>query len=471
MVANKRYSNSEIFGFFLSKIVDMNPESRMRYRKTLNELDVFLTSHALSLINLTQTIVADWVIDMLSRGMAKGTIVNHLNHLSSLWNQGVKKGILQPNDAPRAISKKLSDRSMSLPLLINSAAYAGCLALIRGMFRHAENSNIYEDIVLLSMLNGVVPVEEIAMLKDTDASEYAGLSRTIIERNMNKKRRYVFDLRQSYLTPKQMKSSLNAGIQSLFGKYIGGESFDADEFIRSLWVAIAIRSGISASDALAYAGGSASYSVMPFNHPSDAAPDGKKLWVNTVNAILLHDMPRWYAMHLRKGVKYDEMRKDVYEKIHPVPEFFYPCETFVKQIRNKKIIDEQPYISSTVFFKAFPEKVQPLFNAIGEKAWCYRTLGVPGSPYAVIPQSDMERFQKAIGVFTPDTEIKPLGELAPKPGESVIIVSAGFGGLKGKVEEVINKDSGSVIFRVKLSTDNGYEFRIDLDERQIEKEV
>ena len=259
------------------------------------------------------------------------------------------------------------------------------------------------------------------------------------------------------------------GVFTIFKRLVGGESFDADDFIRSLWVAIAIRSGLLSSETLGCVGGSAPYAVLPFNQAVEFHPEGKKLWINTVNTILSHEMPRWYAMHLRRRVKFDEVRKEVHEKFRPMPEFFYPCETFVRQSKNRKMIDEQPYIASTVFFKIFPESVQSLFNIIGEKAWCYRILGVPSAPYAVIPRRDMERFQKAIGIFTPDIEIKPLGELSPKPGESVIVVSAGFGGRTGKVEEVINKDSGSVIFRVKLDTDNGYEFRMDLDERQIER--
>ena len=61
-----------------------------------------------------------------------------------------------------------------------------------------------------------------------------------------------------------------------------------------------------------------------------------------------------------------------------------------------------------------------------------------------------------------------MGELTPMPGESVIVVTAGYGNREGKVEDVINKDSGTAIFRVKLFTDQGYEWRMDVDARQIE---
>ena len=108
-----------------------------------------------------------------------------------------------------------------------------------------------------------------------------------------------------------------------------------------------------------------------------------------------------------------------------------------------------------------------MFALIGDKAWCYRVTNTPGAPYAAISSRDMRRFQAAIGVFTPDIEIHTLGELTPRPGESVIIIKAGFDNREGEVEEVIN-DGATTIFRIKLSTDQGYEWRMDLDARQIQ---
>ncbi len=469
MFEDKGYTDFDILEFLRSKISEMSAESKMRYRKTLAELDVFLTGHRLQLADLSATMVADWATEMLSRGLAKGTVTNHLNFFSGLLKSAVKEGMLEPNDSPRTLAKSLAELKTDMPVLLKGTNYNACLAILRNALKRTKDFNVFEDIVLFSMINGAMPIEEVVSLKVSDALKYYGISQIIIERNLNKKRSYIFELRQSHLTSKQLRAVVTDGVFSIFKRFVGGESFDADDFIRSLWVAIAIRNGLLASETLGCVGGSAPYAVLPFNQAVEFPPEGKKLWINTVNTILSYEMPRWYAMHLRRGVQFDEVRKEIHEKFQPIPELFYPCETLVKRTKNRKIIDEQPYITSTAFFKLFPESVQSLFNVIGEKAWCYRTLGVPSAPYAVIPRQDMERFQKAIGIFTPDIEIKPLGELSPKPGESVIVVSAGFGGRTGKVEEVINKDSGSVIFRVKLDTDSGYEFRMDLDERQIER--
>ena len=468
MPVNKRYSNSDLLDFFRTRISTMSPESRMRYRKTVSELDVFLTGHHLQLADLSPELVTDWTVEMLYRGLANSTVAKHLNFFSGLLKSASQKGMIATCETPRQLSKILTQSNVSFPALMHDYVFNVCLTILRNAVKRTEGHNVFEDIFLMSILNGALPLEEIVAIKTADVQRYSPASRFIIERNRSNKRDYVFDLRQSYLTPKQIKATINHGISGVFDRHVKTDGFDADDFVRSMWVACAIHSGLSSSEALGYADGTVSYAVPEFCHKAAILLDNKGWWINTVNATLLHDMPQWYAMHLRKGVTFEDVRKDILDKVRPIPELFYPCETIVRLTGNRKNVEEQPFIAKTVFFKAHPENVLPMFKSIGEKAWCYRALSVPGSPYAVIPRRDMERFQRAIGVFTPDVEITPLGALAPKPGESVIVVKAGFGNRTGEVEEVINKGCGSAIFRVKLTTDNGYEFRINVDERQIE---
>lgn len=471
MSENKTYTNEDFFGLFRSKISEMSAESKIRYKKTLDQLDVFLTCHHLSLEKISAEMVADWVTEMLSKGISVGTVSNHLNFLSGMMKPVVMKGYIPTADCVRTTSRQLVDCKDNLPPLLNNADYQAVVGQLRKALAQADGNNPIEDVVLFSLLNGAMPLNEVALLKVDSLDAYDGISRTILERNVDRKRKYVFNLNQSALTPNQLEKSLSSGSEQLFGKYLKIESFDADEFVRSLWVAIAIHNGLSASEALALAGGSARYAVMLFNAPmaEPAAETAKKQWIKTVNAVLSHDMPRWYALRLRKGTDYDELKKEINRKIKPSPELFYPCEKIVKKTHNRRVIGEQPYITNTVFFKTFPECVQPMFNAIGDKAWCFRTHGEKRAPYATIPQAEMDRFQRAIGIFSSDTEVKPLGELSPKPGESVIVISAGFSGQTGTVEHIINKGCPSAIFRVKLDTDNGFEFRIDIDERQLER--
>ena len=341
------------------------------------------------------------------------------------------------------------------------------IPVLREILKKQSDFDVYEDLLLFSLVNGALPVEEVAMIKKGDAAIYNNeVSRLIIARNQSPRREYVFDLRQSYATPRQIRSAIAEGLKPLLAKIGIPADADPDEAVRSLWAACAIQSGATASEALGRLQGPAPYSLPEFCIPANDIPD-IRLWDNAVHSMIAHELPVWYAMHLRKGVDFDDLRKKIADCVRPVPELFYPSETVRRRVGNKTVFEEHPFISRTAFFKSRQENILPMFALIGDKAWCYRVTNTPGAPYAAISSRDMQRFQAAIGVFTPDIEIHPLGELTPRPGESVIIIKAGFDNREGEVEEVIS-DGATTLFRIKLSTDQGYEWRMDLDARQIQ---
>ena len=465
----QRYTNKEILEFFRSKLLDLGGETALKYRRTITELDVFLSAHRLHIADLSDSMIADWTTELFNQGLAKTTIIRHLNILNSLVKSAVKKGLMLADDAPRTIAKKLADEGIQLPVMMNDRIFNNCLGLLRRTVRNIDYHNVYDDLLLFSMLNGAMPFGEVAMLKKEDVTKFGNMSKTILERNQSPARSYVFDLRQSYRTEKQLYSAISDGLAGSFERVLAIKDIDPDSFVRSLWAMCAIRGGATASEALGCIDGDAQYGVPVFCHAAETTPDEKRLWTEAVNQIILHKMPKWYAMHLRRGVRFEELRKYISEKVRPVPEFFYPYETITRRVGNKRVAEDHPVISQTAFFKTHPEDVAPMFSLMGDKAWCYRRNNDPSSPYAIISSQEMRRFQAAIGIFSPNMEIHPLGELTPMPGESVIVVTAGYGNREGMVEDVINKESGTAIFRVKLFTDQGYEWRMDVDGRQIER--
>lgn len=470
MFDNKGYSNRQFLEFFRSRLSGPKSESSMRYRKTLSELESFLIGHRLQFADLSETMMADWTTELLGRGLAVSTVKRHLNSLNGMVKDAVKGGMMQPNDSARTISKSLSELK-SLPILLNSSTFETILSILRNAMKEQDDNkyNVFIDMVLFSILNGALPLDKVSRLRKEDIKEYDGEGLAILMRNMSARRDYIFDLRQSMLTARQLKASVASGVLSAFKLQFDNSGFEPDEFVRSMWAACAIRSGLSASEALGHVGGTASYSIPGFCRPAPVTDDSRKAALFAVNAVVGSEMPKWYVMQMRRGVVYDELRKDICDKIRPCPLLYYPCETIMRQRGNKKTVEERPFIDRIVFFRCIPDNVLPMFRVIGDKAWCYRVMGVPGTPYAVIPQRDMERFQRAVGVFTSEVEIHPLNELTPKPGESVILIKAGFGNRTATVEDIIKNDCGSAIFRVKLDTDNGYEFRIDVDARQLER--
>ena len=474
MTAPKRHTNREFFDFFRSRLSGLSAETASKYSRTISDLDCFLTGHRLSLSDLSPAMVADWAAELFRQGLAVNTVVRHLNILSALIKWAVKKNMIAPQDSSRILAKFLTDKKIQHSksniqnspgsLVVKNSKF---LLVLREILKKQSDFDVYEDLLLFSLVNGALPLEEVAMIKKGDTDKYNNeVSRLIIARNQIPRREYVFDLRQSYATPRQIRSAIAEGLKPLWEKIEIPVNADPHDAVRSLWAACAMSGGATASEALGRLQGPAPYSLPEFCIPADDIPD-IRLWDNAVQSMITHELPVWYAMHLRKGVDFDDLRKEIADRVRPIPELFYPSETVRRRVGNRTIVEEHPFISRTAFFKSRQENILPMFALIGDKAWCYRVTNTPGAPYAAISTRDMRRFQAAIGVFTPDIEIHPLGELTPRPGESVIIIKAGFENREGEVEEVIS-DGATTLFRIKLSTDQGYEWRMDLDARQIQ---
>lgn len=466
MSDSKRHSNRELIRFFQSRLTDLSAETSRKYARVISDLDIFLTGHHLQLSDISEALVTDWAFDLLRGGLALSTVVRHLNILNSLLSSASKKDFIVPTDAPRAVARKLEKHLIKLPTLLNEERFSECIAMLRVALKRTALSagsshqgesvseeEICEEILLFSILNGALPVKEVIMLKKKTTEDFSEVSRRIVEMNTDPRRAFVFNLRQSFNTLRQLMGKVSDALKSRFGRFLSPDvPFDADELARSVWVACAVRGGATYSEALGLI----------------ASAPRSEAWIKTVNSLLTHEMPRWYAMHMRKGVSYADILKEIGESVRPVPELFYPSETIRKRVGGRMVMADKPFISSTLFFRTFPDRIVPMFSRIGDKAWCYRVSRESGAPYAVISGADMRRFQAVIGVFTPDTEVHPIGELIPRPGEPVMVIKAGYGNRQGEIEEVIGEGSGSMIFRVRLSTDQGYEWRLDLTPQQIQ---
>ena len=508
MTTGKRHSNSELLRFFQSGLTGLSSESALKYRRTISELECFLTAHRLELADLDPAMTADWAAWLLRQGLSNATVARHLNILSALVSRAADRELLEPCDAPRDLARRLADDKHPLPPLMREDVFDRCLTLLRESLRPGDGRRVAADMLLCSLLRGAEPFAALSRLTKGDALQIADEPlRSLLDYNITPKRRFVFDLRQSYLTPAQIYKELAKSLTELFRPITGLTAVDPDTLSASLWVACAIRCGATATEALRLLGRPAPYALPSFikditgtaaegaGAPSssegaspdaadslaegeaspeaepealDASQPSAAPWRRAVVALLAQGMPRWFAMHIRKGVDFADLRRDIAEAVHPAPELYYPCETIRRRLGKRTVVEDHPFIASTAFFRTRQELIMPMFHAIGDKAWCYRLSNSPGSPYAVIPQADMKRFQAAVGIFTPDIELHPIGELTPRPGEKVIIVSAGYSGREAEVEEVMESGSGSILYRVRLTTDQGYEWRVDLDPRQLE---
>ena len=479
---------SSVLQNFQSRLKELSPDTALKYRRTLSDFDCFLTGHSLTLESLTPGDIADWAAELLRQGLSPATAAQRLTMLNSIFKTVAPDGESILGNYPRQLAREIESPAFTLPPLLKAGVIDRNLANLRTTAKPSNLHNPYRDMLLFSILAGALPLKDIISLKKEALTHYSGAARQILERNAAPRRRFIFDLRQAYLTPRQIAASVSEELMRRYPFLTPGGKTPFDDLSGSLWAALAIRSGATASEVAACLRRPAPYAIPGFCSGNEKSAERREEWMRAVDQLLAHT-PKWYAMHLRKGVTYEEIRKEIHDKVRPLPELFYPVEIIRKKQRGKTTVTEQPYISRIVFFRSQPENVLPMFAEIGDKAWCFRVFNSPDSPYAIIPEADMQRFQNAIGIFTAATDLYPLGTLTPRPGEKVILIQAGYANREASVEEILapgtplpsnpttpssspeldplSTDITPLLVRIKLTTDYGYEWRTTVDARQL----
>ncbi|MBD5220306.1 MAG: hypothetical protein HDS72_08790 [Bacteroidales bacterium] len=452
---------------FQSKLSKLSGDSLAKYRRSLAALDAFLLGHGLTHADLSAPVVDDWAYELMRQGKSRTAVAGSLNILSGCLKDVIDERYAEAAKRARELARRFEASAVIVPDLLRGEAFNTCLAIIRGLMKAKGSGGTACDVLLFSLLNGCMPVEAVVAIRKDSLTEYAGQSRAMLERNADARRAFIFDLKQSYRTPRQIVAALTAELAERFAKYVDADSFDLDEFITSLWVAMAVQCGARASEALACVGGKARYAAPDFLTAASVDLNAKERLSRAIDALLEQAAPHWYAMQMRRGVTFAELQSEIAASVSPAPMLFYPCELIAKNINNRRVLKDQPFITQTVFFKMSPEAVLPMFAKIGDKAWCYRMFNSPAAPYAIIPKGEMHRFQTAIGQFTPDMEIHPIGELPLRPDDKVVLLMADFYNQEAKVSKVLTESEGATVYRVVFRDKSGFEWSVNADTRQL----
>ncbi|MDE5998319.1 MAG: hypothetical protein K2G77_08945 [Muribaculaceae bacterium] len=498
---------------------DTKRESSNGQRSSL-EKNSSLTVHHLSLT------LTDWLVSLWLTAIPFATASLYLDIISSLYGSAVKANLLPP-------TKLFSQLKADLKALgpegwkqgIDDEIFDRALRLTKNASHLIADDAIAASLVIWSLTHSLQPLTEIALLKRDNLNAENGKRKTedsdnssfIVHRSSLKKSRYVFPLRQSQRTPKQLQAHISKIVNALFRRARLPQATDPYQTVEALWAYAALRTGIPASTIVSYLGhaplgltvlrlshakaqrkmyadggeeSSHSRSLLPEDEHTQEEENFAPL--REVGKIFLENPPRWYAMSLRPGVRFTQVcrrlelllkTQDSRLKTLADVQLFYPSEEIARAIGKKIVVRERPFIHSVVFFRAKLTDIGRLFSKIGDLAWCYRQSARPGAPYADISESQFRLFQQTIARFTPDYEVAPIGELELNEGDRVEILGGLFAGQEAIMERRLPSrptQSGKVsasedlslkpedshtVYRLNVIGDNGIEWRINIDSR------
>lgn len=451
---NKCVTLRSLMNFFSSKIADYSERTHKIYRSSINSLRDFFPSDTSISDVLCMGSLSQWVVNLLSKGLKVSTLMLYINNISGLLKYAEQEGLVAKTDAFKQLRKQIDGRNIEPLMQIAQAQRVLRLAM--------RPANLFADMLLVSLSNGAMPILSVAKIKNADVAQLDENSREFAVRNQKSGYSYVFPLDQGNLTRLQLQRKVESGVAEVLKSLDIPIVGNVDDTVKTLWAHLAMMVGGAPSEIVGRLGG------VPRGLPALALCAPHEYCESSLDAdvahLLLNNPLQWYAMKLRRGVEIDEIKA----RKAQIAEIFYPCEEIIRRVGKKMKQETRPVLPDVAFFRSRQSEILPIFAKIGDLAWGYKYFDNGQSRYAVIPQSEMDSFQRAIGQFTADYDVAPIGGLSPQEGDKIQVVGGIFAGKEFEFEGA-NECDTATIYRLRILGDNGIEWRIKSDARMTTK--
>lgn len=469
MTETELHSTHDLIEFFQSRVDGIHSSTRQSYHKALATFETFLTNRSVDPAHISGNLLDDWLVDMCLRGMTFKTASHYFDIMASMYNAAANEGLF----ADSSLFKHPKEKLKSLPptswaVAVTDAEFKRMENVTRTAPYQTGDMATATDMLLFSLLNGAMNIYAVARLRCDDWSKYDTESAAILRRNIAIKRRYVFNLHQSMQTPRQLDRNVNEQMLSLLHLRNLPIFGTINDTIETYWAYAALSCGYTGGDITAALGHAPKgIPILSLCRKTDLPQQSRDDIREAVSRLFVANPMRWYAMRLRPAVKFDDLHarfqylKDELQQ----PEMFYPCDEIVRRTGKKIIAERRPVIADVVFFHCRVTDIFPMFCKIGDLAWCYTTGATTGTTYASIPENDFRNFQLAIGQFTPQFEVAPIGGFTPKEGDRIVVVGGMIPGQTGDIAKIESDHSENIIYRIKFGTQNGFKWDFGVDAR------
>ncbi len=464
--------------FFRVKIDEtFNEKTANSLRQALNSFLRFLDGTPIQSDTIDSGLLSRWIAWLLYEGYSRKTALYYLKNLSALYGKAVENGIVSPTDAFTLIREKVQN----LPEIMFETCYdRDTLIKLRRLWQAADKGThehqLAVDVTLFAILCGGLTFEQIIKYKKSDYQGNDPALLKIVDKYAQPRNKYLFPLRQSERTPAQLRKEL----KKLFAEALVSVSLQPavviEETALELWCTAAMDCNLTPE----VVGGCVN--KLPALNPifalcgTENLGEAEKLRIKNFVSLAIADNPmQWHAMQFRPHVSFESVqaRIDLFSNEVHLDSIYYPLMEITRRIGNRMRDDKRPVISGLMYFRCRVSDLVPLFRNIGDLAWGYRVGGRSGRPYAVIPDWEIHRLQTAIGIFTPEAELLPIGSIPLKKGDKLEIIGGIFNGKEARFdsETVIKSgtDSGKTVYRLLMPDGNGFEWELTIDPRMVRR--
>lgn len=435
------------------------------YRKATRALVRHFPEGRLHFSDFNELTVRDWIVAMLCAGCSVRTALYYLENVAAIYNKGVRLGLAPKTDAFRRLKAELLDTDGETVSRTVKDSLAALSRLARGRARIVGEMQYYADLLLFSFYTRGLSIPEILTLTSADLEGLPPEADAIAQRYREPRRRSIF--------PREAVASVEQRTK-MIAHHVGIDTppdMSVGQITARLWILAALRLGIPAdSIAGCRMPESADLAMLNFAATDNVTPlDESEIRDITarVAASISSNPLHWHVMKLRPRHTYEEIRSRLKTPRFKHIDYFYPHDEISRRIGKRLEFKRRPILPYVLFFRSKDSDIAPMFKQIGDLAWCYRTNR--RGAYAEIPKSEMERFQRTIGSFTPDFEVEPEGTNALGIGKRVRVTGGPMAGYEGEIYDIADSpDSDVKLFRLHVTADNGIEWKMSIDSRQLE---
>lgn len=399
---------------------------------------------------LTADLLRNWVIRMVARGLSKTTYTRYVRRLHTLYKEFRRNHGRDPfEEIHPLLSIDTSDSRERYRHLLSKVG--NLLAIIPAKKHDKDNGVVIAALAFLVYLPNLT-IENLIALKYRDPIPDVAQLRDVID-NMHtagSNRQYILPVSQG----KQRTPHIAAGILKSISELLNTEVTRED--LTAIWIEAALKLHIDPAEIrtlitlLPEA-----YSYLDHLSPVNITERRYTQILTSVADSINQRARRWHILHLRPGVKADELRQAIITALPRLSrdiDYYYPTRRVmvIDSKSKKKIKKEVPLLRNILFIKIESQKIGKMTARVGQLAWCYRQTPTPNSPYSVISHRDMQRFQHHISLLEPGNEIT-LRENGMQPGTQVQIEGGErMVGYIGEIESVKNTD-GTRTYTLRLS--------------------
>lgn len=435
----------------------------------------FMAGMDVPMSEYNECLMSEWASWMFYEGHSRNTVLCYLRLIYALCSDRKYVKDLQLKNSHLATVKRIKELPDAIfRQNVGNRVIHRLQRLLEQGRNAAGDTRLAIDMTTFAILAGGLTFRQLADWKKDDPLPDSRVLHTIHDRYAAPRRRYLFPLGQSELTPQQIARRLTELFRRALGLCGLGLAADPAATAADLWLTAIYETTGSLQRAVDITGQTSRTApafalLKPAPSDNSDSPDTmaqRPLLYRQVRDTIVNDPVQWHVMRLRPGVTHERLMQRISDEDQSarLVRVYNPMVEIARRAGRKIVFDNRPAIPGLTFFMSRQSDITPLFRRIGDIAWCYRTGRGPGAPYATISDAEMHSMQQAIAGIDSDTMILPVEATGYEPGDTVECTVPGFepgdriminaGAMAGHFADVtlVEKRNGEYTYRLTFPT-------------------